>query len=586
MTGPVAAAADDRAADGPDLAAFAADWARAVAGTSYIPLARGELTQLLSAQLAELVEACGREPFSTEPGYRVAEQLVAADIASPEALGRTIRVLGDEVADEMPLPARQRMRALLAEFATAYARALCDRTLDAQEQIRRAALASRDEAVKALHASEARFRHAALHDPLTGLPNRAMLVEQLAHTINAADQDRLVALCVLDVDHFKVVNDTHGHAAGDDLLRTLAQRLRQVAQPGRWFLARIGGDEFALLTTGEAGDEPGFDRVVGAALEAVAEPAPVAGHRMVVRASAGLVVRPTAQTLPAELLRAADVSLHWAKSDGRGRWVAHSSDRDQLQTSQYRLASQLPAALERNQIVPVYQPIVNLADMTVVGAEALARWHHPYDGEIPPNNFIGLAEQTGHVVALGRSMLRQACRAAAGWPVPYDQAFVSVNIAAPHVHDHDITADVQDALAESGLHPSRLVLEITETLATHTSPDVIAKLRKIADMGIRIAIDDFGTGYSNFDYLRTLPVHLIKLDTSFVKDLAAGPNGNRLATSIVTTLIRLAHTLDLSTIAEGIETPAQAQILRDLGCDSGQGWYLGRPRPSLPQPGA
>jgi EAL domain-containing protein (putative c-di-GMP-specific phosphodiesterase class I) len=329
------------------------------------------------------------------------------------------------------------------------------------------------------------------------------------------------------------------------------------------------------------GDEETFDRLVAAALEVVAEPAPVGGHRMVVRASAGLVVRGAAQTLPAELLRAADVSLHWAKSDGRGRWVAHSSDRDQLQTSQYRLASQLPAALERDQIVPVYQPIVSLSGMSVVGAEALARWHHPYDGEIPPNDFIGLAEQTGHVIALGRSMLRQACQAAASWPAPYSSAFVSVNIAAPHVHDHDITADVQEALAVSGLDPSRLVLEITETLATHTSPDVIAKLRKIADMGTRIAIDDFGTGYSNFDYLRTLPVHLIKLDTSFVKDLAGGPSGNRLATSIVTTLIRLAHTLDLATIAEGIETPAQAQILRDLGCDAGQGWHLGRPRPSL-----
>jgi diguanylate cyclase (GGDEF)-like protein len=579
-TGP-AEAADGRAADGPDLAALAVDWARAVAGTSYIPLARNELIQLLHAQLAELVDACRREPFNTDVGYRVAEQLVAADIASPEALGRTLRVVGDQVADEMPLPGRRRMRALLAEFATAYSRALCDRTLDAQEQIRRAALASRDEAVKALHASEARFRHAALHDPLTGLPNRAMLVEQVAHTLNAADHHRLIALCVLDVDHFKVVNDTHGHAAGDDLLRTLAQRLRQVAQPGRWFLGRIGGDEFALLATGDPGDEKAFDQLVGAALDAIAEPAPVGGHRMVVHASAGLVVRPAAQTLPAELLRAADVSLHWAKSDGRGRWVAHSSDRDQLQTSQYRLASQLPAALERDQIVPVYQPIVSLSGMSVVGAEALARWHHPYDGEIPPNDFIGLAEQTGHVIALGRSMLRQACRAAAGWPAPYDTAFVSVNIAAPHVHDHDITADVQEALADSGLDPGRLVLEITETLATHTSPDVVAKLRKIADMGIRIAIDDFGTGYSNFDYLRTLPVHLIKLDTSFVKDLAAGPPANRLAKSIVTTLIRLAHTLDLATIAEGIETPAQAEILRELGCDSGQGWHLGRPRPEL-----
>jgi diguanylate cyclase (GGDEF)-like protein len=470
---------------------------------------------------------------------------------------------------------------LLAALATGYARGLCDRTLDAQEQMRRATLASRDEVVKALHASEARFRHAALHDQLTGLPNRLMLTEQLAQVLNTTLRDKLVGLCVLNIDQFKVVNDTYGHAAGDSLLRALAQRLRRVGQQRGCFLARTGGDEFALLVP-DVVDEAEFTRLVTDALATVSEPTPLDGRALAVHASAGLAVRPAAHAMPAEMLRAADVSLHWAKSDGGGRWMAYNPDRDQLQTHEHWLASQLPAALEQDQIVPVYQPIVNLTDMSIIGAEALARWYHPQDGEIPPARFVGLAEQTGQLITLGRTMLHQACRAVANWSAPMDSAFVSVNIAAPHIHDHDIAADVEHALADSGIDPSRLVVEITETLATHTGPEVTAKLQRIVDMGSRIAIDDFGTGYSNFEYLTHLPVHMIKLDASFVKDLATEPHANRQATAVMSTLIRLAHTLDLTTIAEGIETSGQAKILRGLGCDAGQGWHLGNPQPHMP----
>jgi len=476
-----------------------------------------------------------------------------------------------------------------------------------------------------------RLRHQATHDPLTGLPNRTLLLEELAATLNfrdgraegedtesedtestesedAADADdgdglaesgsaksgeagegRRIAVCFLDIDGFKAVNDTLGHDAGDRLLIQIAARLREAVEPHAHPVARMGGDEFVILLPDTAGPQSAIE-VAERVLAAIREPVLLDGRELTVTGSIGIVEQPVEGAGPSELLRAADVTLYWAKAAGRDRWALFDPQRNARQVARYALSQELPGALERGELFLEYQPIVDLADQRVRSLEALVRWNHPRLGLLGPGRFVPLAEETGAIVALGRWVLRRAVADAATWPRPPEGApvTVSVNVAVPQVRDPGLVREVRDALEAGGLPPARLQLELTESAVMEPGRrgrPAVQRLRELADLGVRIAIDDFGTGYSNLAYLRRLPAHTLKIDSSFVKGLipAAVPDGGAQDGSeepIVSSLINLARACGMMVIAEGVETGAQAETLRKLGADTGQGYYFSRPLPA------
>ncbi|MGS2619342.1 putative bifunctional diguanylate cyclase/phosphodiesterase [Micromonospora sp. LZ34] len=562
---------------------FARAWAKAVSGTSYLPMTQAQLEALLQRLTEQLATALVAEPFDLRVGHRVGAELVAAHIASAEGLGRTVEVVQLRLVRDLGLVAddvEDRMARLLAAVATGYARALRDRTLDEQESIRRAAMAARAEAERALRASEARFRHQATHDPLTDLPNRTLFTERLAAAINSPGRGaERIGLCFLDLDRFKVVNDSHGHQVGDALLVTVADRLRR-AVDGH-LLARLGGDEFVVLVE-RCGGTDDVVAVAEAALAAVRRPAVVDGHELTVSASMGIVERQVAGATPGDLMRAADSTLHWAKASGGARWTLYDADRDRRELARQALSAAIPTALERGEFYLDYQPLTSLRDGRLLGVEALVRWRHPELGVLRPDSFIGLAEETGLIVPLGGWVLAEACREAESWvgsgPVPY----VSVNMAVRQVHRPGLVQEVRGLLRNTGLPPERLQLEITESTMMSTAEEPVRALRVLADLGVRIAIDDFGTGYCNLAYLRDLPVTELKVAGEFVAGLrapAVEPAG-RTDERILASLVSLAHALDLTVTAEGVETAGQAERLRAIGCDAGQGWHFGRPAPA------
>ncbi|SCL37674.1 diguanylate cyclase/phosphodiesterase [Micromonospora rhizosphaerae] len=563
---------------------FARAWAKAVSGTSYLPMTQAQLEALLQRLTERLAVALRAEPFDLRIGQQVGAELVAAHIASAEGLGRTIEVIQLRLVRDLGLVAddvEDRMARLLAAVATGYARALRDRTLDEQEAIRRAAMTARNQAERALRDSEARFRHQATHDPLTDLPNRTLFTERLSAAITEPGRgtDRL-GVCMLDLDRFKVVNDSLGHQIGDSLLVCVAQRLRRAA--GEHLVARLGGDEFVILVE-RTGCTDDVVKVAEAALAAVSEPAVVDGHELSVSASAGIVERQVAGTSPGELMRAADSTLHWAKAAGGARWSLFDADRNRRELARYALSAAIPTALERGEFYLDYQPLASLRDGTLLGVEALVRWRHPEFGVLRPDSFIGLAEETELIVRLGGWVLAEACREAESWSAGHDDApFVSVNLAVRQVHRPGLVQEVRDLLRQTGLPPERLQLEITESTLMRTAEEPVRALRVLADLGVRIAIDDFGTGYCNLAYLRDLPVTELKVAGEFVAGLRAPAtdSASRTDERILASLVSLAHALDLTVTAEGVETADQAERLRAIGCDAGQGWHFGRPAPA------
>ncbi len=445
------------------------------------------------------------------------------------------------------------------------------------------------------HRMTERLRYQATHDPLTGLPNRTRLLEQLAAVLNRtaapADQrhgkqhgEQRIALCFLDIDGFKAINDTLGHDAGDRLLIEVAARLREATEPYGHPIARMGGDEFVILLADTAGPHSATE-AVERALAAIRRPLVLDGRELSVTASAGIVERPAAGALPSELLRAADMTMYWAKSAGRDRWELFDPERNARQVARYALSHELPAALERGELFLEYQPIVCMETHRVHALEALVRWNHPQRGLLGPDQFVPLAEETGTIVALGRWVLRKAVADAAAWPQHPDgtELSVSVNVAVRQVHDPGLVPEIRDALAEFGLPPARLQLEITESAVMdpgESGRPAVERLRQLSALGIRIAIDDFGTGYSNLAYLRRLPAHTLKIDSSFVAGLIPDPDEDGHQASeepIVSGLITLARACGMTLTAEGVETAAQADKLRELGADSGQGYYYSRP---------
>jgi diguanylate cyclase (GGDEF)-like protein len=566
----------------PGAAAFARAWVKAVAGTSYVPMTRAELEQRLLGCTLRLAQALTSEPIDVRAGYDIGAELVDIHLASPEAVGRTVEVIELRLLRDLGLECetglvvgdtRDRLARLLGTLSTGYTRALRDRTLDEQETIRRAALVARDQAERALRVSEARFRFQATHDPLTGLPNRALFAERLSAVFVDPLAERRVGLCFVDLDGFKAINDSLGHHIGDQLLVALAARLAE--RLSQHLVARMGGDEFVILIE-DSNCVDDVIKVADAALAAIAEPVRINGHELSVSGSIGIVERPISGTEPHDVMRAADITLHWAKTAGKGRWALFDPDRNAREVARYALSAAMPAALDRNEFYLDYQPLVALVDGTVLGAEALVRWRHPEFGVLLPDRFIGIAEETGLIVRLGTAILEKACAQAFEWTVPA-APYVSVNLAVRQVRDPRFVPEVCAILERTGLPPERLQLELTESAVMSADDEPVAALRTLADIGIRMAIDDFGTGYSNLSYLRRLPLSGIKVDGSFVAGLDHGdPTDER----ILATLVSLSHTLGLTVTAEGVETAAQAERLLAIDCDAGQGWYFGPPGPA------
>jgi diguanylate cyclase (GGDEF)-like protein/PAS domain S-box-containing protein len=424
-----------------------------------------------------------------------------------------------------------------------------------------------------------RLRYQASHDPLTLLPNRTLFADRLARALDSDEPDARIGVCYLDLDGFKHINDSLGHDVGDQLLIQVARRLDDSATVRGHLAARMGGDEFVVLVERSTGSDEVVD-MAQATLAALNEPLPVGPHRLRVSASVGVVERPVQGTTPAEIMKAADVTLYWAKSGGRGRWALYDPLRVEAEAARFELSAALPHALDRGEFTLLYQPIVGLHDARVRGVEALVRWQHPKLGLLTPDRFIGLAEETGLIVPLGRFVLERACEQAVAWHERFNGngPFVSVNLAAAQTQEPSLVGDVQRALETAGLRPNLLQLELTETAAMATAGAPLQALRTLTAEGVRMAIDDFGTGYSNLAYLSTLPVHVLKLAGPFIAGLRAPGLPGGIDERIVDALIQLAHALQLTVTAEGVETRAQADRLRVLGCDAVQGYYFARPQ--------
>lgn len=437
-----------------------------------------------------------------------------------------------------------------------------------------------------------RLRHLQMHDPVTRLPNRTLFFERLSAALETPpDQDAprrhgRIGLCYLDLDGFKAVNDTMGHRVGDRLLAAVAARLTDCAEQenqhrsGASLVARLGGDEFAILVEESAGTQQLTD-LARAVLTALQKPFDLAGQRLAVSASIGVVERAAAGTSATGLMQAADTTLYWAKADGKARWTLFDPERNAHRMTRQALSSTLRPAVERGEFTIEYQPLVGMADGVVRGVEALVRWNHPQFGMLSPNRFVAIAEEDGSIVQLGRWVLQSACRQARRWQLDHPTEpplFISVNVAVRQVWDSDLVTDVAEILAETGLAPGLLQLELTESAVMGSAGRPLEALQALSDMGVRIAIDDFGTGYSNLAYLSRLPVSVLKLDGSFVRGFRYddGTHPSPADETIVEAMVQLAHRLGLTVTAECVETAGQAERLRRIGCDTGQGWLYSR----------
>jgi len=420
----------------------------------------------------------------------------------------------------------------------------------------------------------AQLAHQAFHDPLTGLPNRALLDDRLSQALRRR-QATAVAVLFVDLDNFKVVNDSLGHTVGDRLLVAVAQRLQQAVRPEDT-VARLGGDEFIILLE-DAADPAGAVQVATRIRNAVQMPFQVEGHELVVTASVG-IARERAGIDPGELLRQADIALYQAKGTGKDRYALADAGTMARATQRFSLETDLRQALDRGELCLHYQPRVVAGTGLITGMEALVRWTHPALGNLIPSAFLPLAEETGLILPLGEWILTEACRQARVWQrrdssVP--AIVVSVNLSGRQFRQPDLVAMVARAIAATELAPACLELELTESIAMEDVDSAVAVLQRLKALGVRVALDDFGTGYSSLRALHRLPLDTLKIDRSLVLDVGQ----DRRTFAILQAVITVGETLGLAVVAEGVETQEELDEIRALGCDQVQGFYFSRPLP-------
>ncbi len=439
-----------------------------------------------------------------------------------------------------------------------------------------------EQAVNQLSVLQEQLHHQAYHDPLTNLANRSLFTDKVKAAI--ADRRGELAVLFIDLDDFKTVNDSLGHSAGDELLVSVASRLRASLRPED-LVARLGGDEFAVMVEDGDDAEAAAVKVARRIMEAFVLPVGVGSESVSVYLSVGIATSHGRAGSAEELIRDADVAMYKAKTSGKGHFEVFQPSMGEAVLERHGLKEELRLAIERQQLTLYFQPIVDLDTGTLVAEEALVRWEHPRRGLVGPSEFVPLAEETGLILSLGQYVLEEACQQARRWqaradgdPTGGSQVAVHVNLSAVELRDPELVERVRATLSDAGVNPLSLVFEITESVLLDDSERVKAAIAELRALGVRFALDDFGTGYSSLSYLHTLPFDLLKIAKSFVDGLARGGR----EASFVRMIIELARTLGVGVIAEGIETQEQADALVGLECDYGQGFHLGRPEPVKP----
>jgi diguanylate cyclase (GGDEF)-like protein len=413
----------------------------------------------------------------------------------------------------------------------------------------------------------------ATHDPLTGLPNRTLILDRVEQMLARSRRKQTpVAALFVDLDNFKSINDTLGHEVGDELLRAVAARLDGVVRATDAF-GRLGGDEFVVVSE-ELSLSAGPELIAERLIEALKEPFKLGsdeGTRLTVTASIGIASGDRAA--PADLLRDADIAMYRAKWDGKNRYVVFEAGMQDAVQTRMELEMDLRVALENEEFSLVYQPTFDLSDMSPTGVEALIRWNSPTRGTVQPDDFIPLLEETGLITQIGKWVLEEACRQGAAWRAAGHRIGMAVNVSARQLDTDQLIGDIESALAESGLDPGALTIEITETTLMRNAEETARRLNTIKELGVRIAIDDFGTGYSSLAHLQKFPVDALKIDRSFISGLTNKGEGE----ALIHTLVQLGKALSIETLAEGIEQTQELSLLRDERCDSGQGFLFARP---------
>lgn len=460
-------------------------------------------------------------------------------------------------------------------------RALLERTMDTAS----AELIERHRQLQQAFAksqeAELELAHQALHDALTGLPNRVLFADRVGHALARSRRAGAgVAVIFIDLDDFKQVNDTFGHSAGDDLLRATAQRLRSLVR-GSDTCARLGGDEFAIVLE-QIPSEAMVRRVAERALGIFQTSFPVGHADVIIGASLGIAMAdPSNDT--SDLMRNADMAMYVAKTSGKRRIALYEPAMHTAMVRRLELEQDLRLMVDRGQLTLCYQPIIELETQQVTGVEALARWEHPKRGQISPMEFIPIAEQTGIIVDIGHWSLNAACRACTEWGDSQSQNHdltVTVNVSGREIREDDYVEYVRLALERTGLPPRRLVLEVTENVLVANDSFILEQVRSLKRLGVRLAIDDFGTGYSSLSYLQQFPIDLIKIDKSFVSRLGNDAEESLLSRAVVS----LGEALGIRTVAEGVETLGQFTRLQELGCSYGQGHFFSKALPEMEVP--
>ena len=424
--------------------------------------------------------------------------------------------------------------------------------------------------------AEQRVHHVAQHDALTGLPNRSLLQDRLRQAVAYANRNGLpVWVMLIDLDRFKFVNDSMGHKAGDVLLMTIAARLKSALRDTDT-VARLSGDEFVIVLS-EHPDQKLAEHIVQRVMDSVARPLMLGTHEFFVTCSVGVAVYPLHNAPAESLIEHADIAMYHAKKRGRNNYQFYTPAMNEEALERIKIEGALRNALERNEFVLHYQPQVHLGSGEIVGMEALIRWRHPELGMVAPNRFIGVAEETGLIVPIGAWVMRTACAQNMAWQqAGLGNLRVAVNLSARQFVAADLVPSLEAVLADTGLAPACLEIELTESLFMSDITPAVETLHRIKALGVNLSIDDFGTGYSSLSYLSRFPIDVLKIDRSFVNDIGTGIHQSPIVASIIT----LAHNLKLAVIAEGVETLAQLDYLRSQGCDEMQGYYFSRPLPA------